>query len=171
MIQAKHCDLCKFPKKDLKIGLTCGLTDKKPTFDKTCPDIQFSNEFKSYVPEFLGQIQHLKKRKASVYLNLFLFGIVGLTIIVGSYSQLTTRFITAFEPEFDYGNWKYFSVMFFLNLIGIQLIYMGFWPLNKNRKELKKLESDKRKINMILKNYNTDIETLLDYKKTTPQRV
>ena len=60
MIQAKHCDLCKYPKRDLKKGLTCGLTNKKPTFDNTCPDLKFSDDFRSFVPDLLGQIQHLK---------------------------------------------------------------------------------------------------------------
>lgn len=169
MIQAKHCNLCKFPKRDLKNGLSCGLTDKKPTFDEICRDIQFSNDFKAYALELLDKIQRLKKRKISVYLNLLFFGVIGLAILIVSYPQLKTKFIETFEPEFDYGNWKYFLIMLILSFIGIQLIYMGFWPLNKYIKELKKLQSDKREINSVLENYNTDIETLIEYKKTTPQ--
>jgi len=72
MIQAKHCDLCKFPKKDLKVGLTCGLTDKIPTFKNSCPDIKFSNSFKNHLPKLLAQIERFRKQKTSVYLNFTL---------------------------------------------------------------------------------------------------
>ncbi len=45
MIQTKHCDLCEYPKRDLKNGLTCGLTGKKPDFKRACPDILLDEKF------------------------------------------------------------------------------------------------------------------------------
>ena len=63
MIQAKHCDLCEYPKRNLKNGLTCGLTDKKPDFKDSCSDIKFSNSFEEYLPELLSQIGLKKKEK------------------------------------------------------------------------------------------------------------
>jgi len=169
MNQSKHCDLCEFQKRNLKNGLTCGLTDKKPDFKVFCSDIKFSDSFKEYVPELLNQITELKKRKTSVYLNFGLFAVIGLLIIVGSYPNLTEYLKKAFEPEFNYSDWKYLSLFLLLDFVGILLIKMGFWSFKKYRNELNKLESEKREINIVLKNYGIEIETLIKNKKTTPQ--
>lgn len=164
MIEGKHCDLCKHSKRDLKIGLTCGLTNKKPTFQKTCPSIKFSISFKKNLSELLDKIEQLRKQKILIYLNLFLFLGAGFIMIIGTYSKLKTKFIGTFEPEFDYGNWKYFLVMLSLNFIAIQLIYLGLWRFYKYRKELKKLKLDIKEINTVLKNYDINIKSLIDKK-------
>ena len=161
MIQSKHCELCEHEKRNLKDGLTCGLTNKKPPFENSCSDIKFSNAFKGYLPELLRQIEQLRKKKTSVYLNFTLFGAIGLIIILGSYSRLEKTF----EMEFSYSSWIYLAGTFLIYLIGTLLISMGFRPLYKYRKSLQKLESDKSEISMVLKNYNTDITTLINLEK------
>ncbi|QCX39569.1 hypothetical protein FF125_14380 [Aureibaculum algae] len=165
MIQTEHCDLCEFPKRDLKKGLTCGLTNKKPDFEVSCPDLKFSNSLKEYLPELLNQIVQLEKRKASIYLNLGLFAGIGLLILFGSYPYLIQNFKQTFDPEFSYLNWNYFLSTLLLSFVGIRLILMGFWPFNNYRKELKELQSEKSKINMVLKNYGIKMETLMNLEK------
>ncbi|MBA6154280.1 hypothetical protein [Gelidibacter maritimus] len=165
MIQSKHCDLCEFPKRNLKNGLTCGLTDKKPDFRGFCSDIKFSDSFKEQLTELLNQIGQIKKRKTSVYFNFGLFVVIGLLIIFGSYPHLTEYLKKAFEPEFSYSDWKYFSLILLLEFVGILLLYMGFYPFNKYKKELNKLESDKKEIELVLKNYGIEIETLTNLEK------
>lgn len=44
MFQAKHCDLYEFPKRNLKIGLHCNFTDKKPNFKGACFKIKFNRK-------------------------------------------------------------------------------------------------------------------------------
>ena len=160
MIQSKHCDLCEHPKRSLKNGLTCGLTDKKPDFKVSCSEIKFSNSFKEYLPELLNQIENVKKRKTSVYLKFVLLSAIGLIIIFGSHSLLEK----IFEMEFGYSAWIYFRNTLLVYIVGAGLISMAIWPFNKYRKELKKLESEKIEINKVLKNYNIDVDSLVNGK-------
>lgn len=160
MLQPKHCDLCIHPKRDLKTGLTCGLTDKKPNFKTSCSKIVFSDDFKINTNQLLADIQNLQKRKTSIYSNVFFLLLIGLTIIVCTFSPLTTRLLKSFYPTFDYASWKYFTAIFILNFIGIQIIFVGIYKVYKYKKDVKKLKSKKGKLNSILNNYNTDIETL-----------
>jgi hypothetical protein len=163
MIQAKHCDLCEYPKRNLQIGLTCGLTDKKPDFKITCSDIKFSDSFKEYLPELLDQIKDIKKEKLSISIKFILLVALGLIIIVGSHPLLEKTF----EMEFGYTAWIYFKYALFFYIVGVGLISMGLWPLNNYRNELKKMESEKREINKVLKKYGMDIETIINLKKNT----
>ena len=41
--KAFHCQFCSLKKYDFKTGTTCGLTNKIPDFNITCPDIKFKN--------------------------------------------------------------------------------------------------------------------------------
>ncbi|WP_298903595.1 hypothetical protein [uncultured Psychroserpens sp.] len=165
MIQAKHCDLCEHPKRSLKKGLTCGLTNKKPDFKISCSDIKFSNSFKEYLPELSNQIENVKKRKAFAYLTFILASLLGLIIIVGSYPILEK----ALKKDHPYSIWKHLEVVLFFYFVGSGIISMGLWSLYKHRKALKKLESEKRELNMVLSNYKLDIESL-NSKKTPPQQ-
>ena len=164
MTQAKHCDLCEYPKRDMKNGLTCGLTDKKPDFKGFCSDIKFSDSFKEYLPELLNNIEEQKKIKIAIYLNSCFFGAIGLLLIFGSYSYLTQSMSQIFEPEFSYRNWKYFSGILLLNFVGFLLISMGFKPLYKHRKSLQKLASSKKEIDTVLKNYGVEMKALMKIK-------
>jgi hypothetical protein len=157
MIQAKHCDLCKFPKRDLKSGLSCGLTNKKPTFNGFCSKIKFSNEFKSYLPELLNQIEILKKRKNYVYLNFILLTLIGVTIIFGSHGLLEK----IFKMELSYSSYRAFGYTLIIYMIGAGIISKGFSSLINYKKQLKDLESEEKKINTILKNYKFEIDSLL----------
>jgi hypothetical protein len=160
MIQSKHCDLCEHPERSLKNGLTCGLTCKKPDFKVFCPDIKFSNSFKEYLPQLLNQIEDVKKSKTSVYLKFILLSVIGLIMIFWSYSQLKQSF-----EEFGYSSFLRLELDIFALIIGGVFISMAFSSFIKYRMTLKKLESEKRELDIILNNYNIDIETLLECKK------
>ena len=43
----RHCDLCEHQVLNLKKGTTCGLTNKKPNFNKTCLKIKFDKKIKT----------------------------------------------------------------------------------------------------------------------------
>lgn len=160
MLQPKHCDLCIHSKRDLKTGLTCGLTGKKPNFKTSCSKIVFSNHFKINSTQLLADIQDLQKRKTSIYSNVFFLLLIGFTIIVCTFSPLTTRLLKAFYPTFDYASWKYSTAMFILNFIGVQIIFVGVYKVYNYKKDIKKLQSEKKELNSILNNYNTDTQRL-----------
>ena len=159
MIQAKHCDLCKFPRRDLKNGLTCGLTDMKPTFKNTCPDIEFSNSFKNHLPELLGQIEHVRKQKTSVYINFALLGVIVLITII---LTLGFRFEKTSEFDFSYSSYLYLCGTILLFLVGLGLISVAFTRLSNHRNSLRKLVAEKKGINMVLNNYDLNVRKLLN---------
>lgn len=158
MIQAKHCNLCVNPKRDLKNGLTCGLTDKKPTFKNNCPDIEFNKSFKDYLPELMNQIEQLKKIETSIYLKFIFYGAIGLTIMIGS----GLNFMKTYKIDFYYSDLLKFNTSFLFFIVGIFLVSIGFRILNKYKKELAKLKSEKKEIELILDNYKIDIETIIN---------
>ena len=145
--------------------MTCGLTDKKPDFKVFCSDIKFSNSFKEYLPELSNQIENIKKRKTIVYLSSILLSILGLLIIIGIHPQIGKTL----KREYLYSIIRRLEVVVLFYFIGGGLISMGLLSINKHRKTLKKLESEKRELNMVLSNYNLDIESL-NSKKTTPEQ-
>lgn len=159
MIQAKHCDLCKFPKRDLKNGLTCGLTGKKPTFKNICSDIKFSNSFKNHLPELLDQIEHLRKQKTSVYINFTLFGVIGLITIILTFRS---RFERTSEFDFSYSSYLYLCGTLLLFLVGIGLISVALRRLSNHRNSLRKLIAEKRGINRVLNNYDLNVRKILN---------
>lgn len=161
MIQAKHCDLCKFPKRDLKNGLTCGLTDKKPTFKNTCPDIKFSDSFKNHLPELLAQIEHLKKEKKSVYLNITLLGVVGLIVII-----LTSRyrFQRTVEFDFSYSSYLYLCGTLLLIFVGLYFVAVAYKRLSNHKNLYRNVVNEKKEINKVLDKYDLNIRKLLNQK-------
>lgn len=164
MIQAKHCDLCAHPQRDLQNGLSCGLTNKKPDFKVSCSDIEFSDSFKEYFPKLIDDLRELKKRRIPVYLNFAIFGMIGAFIIYASYQHLVSNLKEAFVPEFSYTNWKYFSLTLLIPFVGILLIMIGLKPLTRYNKELKKMKSDKENIEKVLNCYGIEMETLTNLK-------
>lgn len=157
MIQYKHCDLCQHTKRSLKSGMTCGLTNKKPMFKDTCPDIKFSNLFKENLFELLNQIQYTKNKKKSVYFNYFLLFGIGVIIIFGSYALLKQTP----DIEFGYSAKIYFEHTILVYIVGTLFLSMAFWNLNKYWRKLKKLKQQKDKIEEILNKYEIDSDILI----------
>ncbi len=157
MIQAKHCDLCEYPKRSLKNGLTCGLTDKKPDFKVTCPNIKFDESFKEYAPDLLSQIKNLKKRKIAVYIEFIVFATIGLAIMLGGISLIESTL----EMEYDYMCWFIdINHSFLVYSVGAIVFSIGFWPLSRYLRESKKLRDEKIRIEMVLNKYKMDISNI-----------
>ena len=161
MIQAKHCDLCEFPKRNLKTGLHCGLTDKKPDFKVSCSKIKFSNEFKNYLLELQNQIEKLKKRKTSVYVKFLLISTIGLIVIFKSHSLL----VIVFKMELSYSSWRYFEDTYLIYLVGAAILSIALRLMLQYRKASKDLKSEKTEINTVLNKYNLNIESLINRDK------
>ena len=77
-----------------------------------------------------------------------------MVIIIASYSRLEKTF----KIEFNHSSWSYFMGTFLIYLIGTFLITSGYQNLYKYKKSLKKLKSDKKEIDIVLKKYKMDVE-------------
>ncbi|WP_299102631.1 hypothetical protein [uncultured Winogradskyella sp.] len=161
MIQAKHCDLCKFPNRDLKIGLTCSLTNTKPIFKSKCTDFEFDNSIKQDFTDLLDEIENILDSKTYVYLNFILLSTLGLLIILGAYFELRDSSVV----EFSYLGYKYFSISYSFYFLGTTAISLAFWKLSKYKRTLKALKAEKRYYNNTLKAYNLSIDQLLKNEK------
>lgn len=161
MFQAKHCDLCEYPKRDFNVGLRCGLTDKKPDFKVACPKLKFSDSLKMDLTLLLGEIENLKKNKTYQYINFMLLTILGLVIIIGYNFELNKILVL----DFSYRGYKNIHIYYFFNFLGMMCISMAYSKLYSYRKTIKKLKFKKNETNKLLKNYNTNISKLLNHKE------
>lgn len=153
MIQYKHCDLCLHSARSLKSGMTCGLTDKKPIFENTCPDIKFSNVFKENTTELLSELEVVKRKKKSVHFNFYILIGIGFLIVFGGNSLLKHTI----EIESVY----HFRLTILLYGLGTLLLSLAYRNLNKYRRQLKKLEVRKAEIEKVIDEYEIDFETII----------
>ena len=91
MIQARHCDLCEHPKRDLNNGLTCGLTNKKPDFKITCPDIFMDKKFQEKLENVNLELKRTNEKKSRKYWTFYLLIVIGFLLIIGNefYADVT----------------------------------------------------------------------------------
>jgi hypothetical protein len=155
MIQAKHCDLCEHPKRDLKKGLTCGLNDKKPDFKKVCPNILFNEKFQTKLESTCLEFERNQKAKNEVYLTFFILSIFGFLLIVGN----------KILAELSY-NTTYFWVYRIGSIgIGIIILIRAYFQLNRFRTKLKSANFEKNKIDSVLKEYRISYKVNIKYKE------
>ena len=62
MNPTRHCELCDKQKTDLKVGTTCGLTDRKPEFNKTCAKIELNEKFENKLKKVNIEYENFKRR-------------------------------------------------------------------------------------------------------------
>lgn len=72
----KFCATCKKSKRDIQRGIVCGLTNEKPAFENTCPDIDIDE---TEVAKTNKITKEARKNEISGGLAFFLWAIIGLT--------------------------------------------------------------------------------------------
>lgn len=155
MVQAKHCDLCEFPKRDFKNGLRCGLTNKKPDFKRFCPNIKFTRSFKQYIPELLNEIIQVKKNRVYVYFYFVFMSVFGTLILFKSYSLLKE----VLDLDFNHSSFHYFEIAFIVFILGALFILFACRNLYKHISLLNQLRAEKEKLETVLGNYDLDFYT------------
>ncbi|WP_179318221.1 hypothetical protein [Winogradskyella helgolandensis] len=155
MIQAKHCDLCEHPKRDFENGLTCGLTDKKPDFIGTCPDILLDDLFQSKLESTNLEFYKIQKGKTKAYLTFYFLIIIGFLMIIGN------------ELYADFTHTKIYSWRFIAIAIGsgITILTNAYFQLNRFRTKLKTAEFNKRKIDSVIEQYGISYNTKFEFKE------
>ena len=155
MIQAKHCDLCEYPKRDLKNGLTCGLTNKKPDFKETCPDILLDKSFQSKIESSNLELHKKNKSKKKAYLTFCILLIIGFLLIIGN--KIYADFI-----QKEIYHWKYRASAIGA---GITILIVAYFQIIRFRTKLKTAEELKNKIDSVLKKYGISYKTNFEYKE------
>lgn len=146
MIQAEHCRLCNHQEVDLKIGTTCGLTNKKPNFQKSCSTIDFSEKLEDRIKEVNSKYENIKRKSTLTYIYSFLILIISLSIMIGGW----------YFGKYVYNAGVISTVPLIIIGVGFLLFPTAFGPLNFHRRDLKMAEIEKEKIDKILNLYKID---------------
>ncbi|MDB4192465.1 hypothetical protein OAB17_05300 [Flavobacteriaceae bacterium] len=149
MIQSRHCDLCKHEKRSLKNGLTCGLTDKRPDFKKTCSSFKLANEARQDYETIINEFENIRGKKIATHSKFYMLILIGFIIIL---------FGNLFLKEVPNLNIRYYKLVYFVYSFGIILITVAFSILNKHRRDFKNIEYEKSKIEEILEQYKMKLK-------------
>ena len=156
MIQAKHCDLCEHPKRDLQNGLTCGLTNKKPDFKNTCPDILLDKIFQEKLEDIHLEIKRITQKKSRKHLTFYLLIAIGFFLIIGN------KFYTDITISKSIMHWKFRATAIGA---GISILIYAYFNFNKFRAKINQLKSKKSRIDSVLEKYGIDYVMNIEYKE------
>jgi hypothetical protein len=148
----RHCELCDNQKTDLKIGTTCGLTDRKPDFNKTCPKLKLTDKFENKLKSVNIEYQNIKRKKSLTYLFFVVFITIGISVIVGGYLL----------GKYALDSGVISTVPLIIMGVGLGPLGMAFGTLNKFRQDIEIAKMRKDKIDEVLREYRIkyDIEII-----------
>ncbi|MCL8009511.1 hypothetical protein M8845_18970 [Gelidibacter japonicus] len=142
----RHCELCDNQKTDLKIGTTCGLTDRKPEFNKTCAKIKLTDKFENKLKSVNIEYENFKRKKTLTYIYFAVFLVIGIAVIVGGYMlgkyALNSRVIS--------------TVPIIIMGVGLAPLGMAFGTLNKYRQDIGAAKYKKDRIDEVLNEYRIE---------------
>ena len=87
-IISKHCNLCDNELKSLNDGLTCGLTNKQPEFNKSCSKISLTEKFQQELEIVNLDIEITKRTKKSFSFKFYSSILIGLISILLVYPSI-----------------------------------------------------------------------------------
>ncbi len=152
---ARHCNLCDHQKVNLKDGTTCGLTNRKPEFNKTCSKIALNEKFQNQLKTVNIEYQKVKRTKTVTYIYFGVFLIIGLAVIIGGY--LLGKY------AFDSGVVS--TVPLIIMGVGLVPLGMAFGTLNKFHQEVSNTKRKKDTIDEVLNMYRINYEIDIKFGK------
>lgn len=168
----RHCDLCDHQKLSLKEGSLCGLTNKKPNFNKTCVKINFNSSLLNRLEDTFIEYEDLKLTKNKVYKNLIYGSIIGIFLLMFGY--FVFNFFLNNEYRISNNTFDYMSYKSTLNLITMPSIILisGYYfikspvlKLRNYKKELTKTEKNISEIESVLNLYNQKYKYKVNFDK------
>ena len=146
MNPTEHCRLCSHQKVDLKTGITCGLTDKKPNFENSCPTISFSDQLKNKIIAINCEYEGIKRKSILTYFYSILILVISLSVIIGGW----------YFGKYVYDAGVLSTVPVIIIGVGFLLFTAAFGPLNFHLRDKNLAKQKKDKIDHILILYNMD---------------
>mgnify|MGYP001419952093 CR=1 FL=1 len=144
----RHCELCDNQKIDLKTGTTCGLTDRKPEFNKTCAKIKLTDKFENKLKSVNVEYENFKRKKILTYTYFVVFLIIGLVVIIGGYLL----------GKYALDNGVLSTVPIIIMGIGLIPLGLAFGTLNKFRQEIEVAKSKKDRVDEVLSEYRIEYD-------------
>jgi len=152
---SRHCDLCENKMTSLEKGITCKLTDKKPDFNNTCPKITLDKKFQEKLEIANLELEIIRRNKKLTHLTFYGTIIIGFSLILFGYF---------------FSDWNIYSLFLWYVKIGIIVAGFSFLgaaysKLNKYRRENKKAELEKSKIDEVLNKYGISYQENFEFKE------
>lgn len=152
---ARHCELCDHQKVNLKDGTTCGLTDRKPEFNKTCAKIKLNEKFENKLKIVNIKYEKVKRTKILTYTYFVVFIIIGITVIVGGYLL----------GKYALDSGVISTVPIIIMAVGLTPLGMAFGTLNKFQQGIESAKSKKDRIDEVLNLYRIDYKIDVKFAK------
>jgi len=152
---ARHCNLCDNQKTSLKLGTTCGLTDRKPEFNKTCSKIELNEKFENKLKSVNIEYKNIKRKKLLTYTYFGVFLAIGIAVIIGGY--LLGKY--AFDSR------VISTVPLIIMAVGLAPLGMAFGTLNKHRQEIEVAKNKKDKVDEVLNEYRIEYDIDITFGK------
>lgn len=160
MERTHHCQLCDHQEVTLKEGSVCGLTDRKPEFNRTCSKILLNEKFQQKFLDAVVHYQQIVKRRAWVHGYFTVFMIVGILVVIGA-GWFTYYLLNLTERVGVIS-----TVPLIIGGVGIAVMAMANGARNKYLKDMGEAEQKLEKIDSVLEVYNIKYDVDLRLGKT-----
>jgi hypothetical protein len=172
MKMKRHCDLCDHQVLSLKHGNLCGVTNKKPNFNRTCVKIDFNNKLLALLEDILIESEDLKKSKSKVYKNFLSGSIIGVFLLVSSYFVFNFFLNKGFGVFTEKEYLTFFKSTAFIIMITSFILIPGYYFIKRSIDNLKRhknqlviTENNKLEIEEVLKLYNQNYTSKVKFYK------
>ena len=92
MDKVNHCEICDLHTLNLKEGILCSLTSKKPEFQKKCPDIKLNQNLKEKIIEVNTEFEDSKYVKKLAIGNFVFYSLLGIGVLGICYLLIISLF-------------------------------------------------------------------------------
>ncbi|MEE9408877.1 MAG: hypothetical protein V3V28_12470 [Polaribacter sp.] len=160
----RHCDLCDHQVLNLKEGSICGVTNRKPDFNRTCVKIELNNNLLNSLEDVLVNYEDLKLTKNKVFKNFVIGSIIGVFLLICGY--------LVFDYFLNNGYRVYLKstkcLITFPSIIlvsGYYFVKKSIDNLNRHKHQLINIENSKKEIEEVLSLYNKKYKYKIDFDK------
>ncbi|WP_298883060.1 hypothetical protein [uncultured Polaribacter sp.] len=168
----RHCDLCEHQKLSLQKGDLCGVTNRKPDFNRTCTSIDFGDKLLDELEEVLVDYEDLKLNKKKIYKSFISGSIIGFFLLICGYLVFDYFFNDEYRVSFDNGPRAFFNYIAFLIIVSGSFIITGFLFTKKaiinflyHKKKLIETENNISEIDEVLNLYNQKYKYKITFDK------
>lgn len=160
----RHCDLCDHQILSLKDGSICGLTNNKPSFNRTCVKIDFNNNLLDLLEVTFIEYEDLKLSKNKVYKELIYGSIIGLFLLVLGYF-VTIHFVNIGYYGYSKSIVNLFTVPTIILVSGYYFIKQPIKKLINHKKQFRITKNNISEIEEVLKLYNQKYKCKVNFDK------
>lgn len=152
---SRHCALCDHQQKSLSAGTTCGLTNRKPEFNKSCFKIELNQKFEDQLKDVNIRYRKLQKERFLTYTYFAVFIIIGIAVIAGGY----------FIGKYAYDNRVISTVPLIIMAVGLGPLGLATGTLSKHVQNLKLAKHKKVRLDEVLDCYGITYTLAIDFGK------